>query len=258
MKINHVIQVHLTGRHGELLPGAKELMEKYATNPLGGQGLYMFSDESDLTEALAISSQYGLKIGRFYDLEIKLDELATYPALFLNFPSEFDLFVGEDGEEWTDATLIKNYHQIVEDYGSGRILVSPLAKQIIEGASKGVQWQSAETTNGEEWFIMQVTQNLPYPIIVVSPIEVTPYEKFPDVYSVLCDDRFVATATNIAFLAEVGMAESLNMKISSQALRWNSRLLASGTVVHALESAGITKIRERAHPLLTPDHPLSH
>ena len=257
MKINHVIQVHLTDRHGELLRGAKEFMEKYATNSLGERGLHMFSDESDLAEALAISSQYGLKTDRFYDLEIESNELATYPALFFNFPSEFDLFVGEDGEEWADATLINDY-QIVEDCGSKRILVSPLVKQIIEGVSKGVQWQSAETTNGEECFIMQVTQNLPDPIIVVSPIEVITHEKFPDVYSVLCDERFVATATNIAFLAEVGIAKSLNMKISSQVLRWDSCLLTSGKVVQALESAGITEIKERAHLLLTPDHPLSH
>jgi hypothetical protein len=257
MKIKHVIQVHLTNHHWELLRGAKEFMEKYATNSLGERGLYMFSDESDLAEALAISSQYGLKTHRFYDLEIESNELATYPALFLNFPSEFDLFVGEDGEEWADATLINDY-QIVGDLGSRRILVSPLVKQIIEGASKGVQWQPVETTNGEEWFIMQVIQNLPDPIIVVSPIEVKTHEKFPDVYSVLSDDRCVATATNTAFLAEVGIAKSLNMKISSQTLKWDSCLLASGKVVHALESAGITEIREYIHPLLTPDHPLSH
>jgi hypothetical protein len=257
MKIKHVIQVHLTDQYWELLPGAKEFREKYAAHFLKETGIYVFSDESDLVQALATSSQYELKTERFYDFEIESDELATYPALFLNFPCKFELFVGEDGEEWADVTVIKDY-QMIKDYSSERILVSPLAQQIIESTAKGIQWQPAETTNGEEWFIMQVTQNLPDPVIVVSPIEVKPYEKFPDVYSVLCDDRCVATDTNIAFLAEVGMACSSSMKISSQVVRSHPRLLASGKVVHALESAGIKRIRQDIHPLLTPDHPLSH
>ncbi|HAZ48359.1 MAG TPA: hypothetical protein DDW76_26345 [Cyanobacteria bacterium UBA11369] len=257
MKIKHVIQVNLTERDSEILPGAKEFIKKYAANSLGERGLHMFLDKNDLAEALAMLSQYGLKYERFYDLEVESDELETYPALFFNFPIEFELFVGEDGEEWADATVINDY-QMVEDCKSHTIVVSPLVKQIVERTTKGVQWQSVETTNGEEWFIMQVTEILPNPIIVVSPIEVKPYEKFPEVYSVICDDRFVVTIDNIAKLAEVGMALSLNMKISSEVLRWDSCILASGKVIHALESAGIKQIRQDIHPLLTPEHPLSH
>lgn len=199
-------------------------------------------------------TKQGLPVEHFYKFELATNELETYPALYLGVYCIFEVFGIESGKEKVNANILNDY-QMVQDYESERIVVSTKLKKILDGKTRGLSWESTETTSGEECFIMEVKEILPEPIFVPFPVSIEP-EHPALTFAVRSDGRSAITETNIAKLTEVGIALSLDVKTPLTVLPWQRRLLASGKVIKALQMVGITDIIELTEPLLLESHQL--
>lgn len=193
--------------------------------------------------------KHGLFVERFYKLELTTSELATYPAIYLGMYCTFEVFIQDEETEKVNVTVLNEY-EMVQDYDSERIVVSPQVKTVLENMTKGLGWKSIKTTDNKEWFIMEVLEILPQPIIVPSPVSVEQNEESSGSYAVRSDGRDVITKANISKLKEVGIALSLEVQVLSKILKWRPRILASGKVIHALLLAGVKDIVELTVPLL--------
>lgn len=256
MKVRHQIEAQLYHYSDGILPGAEEFISKYAPYRVEPTTTYIFSDESKLAEAMSLLAKHGLEAEKFYDFEIEPNELETYPALYLGTYTIFDLFILDEEAEWVDASVLNEY-EMVQDYESERIVVSPRVKKVLEKITQKVGWESVERTDKQQWFLMEVVELLPEPIIIPFPVSVEPNEDPPGTYAVRSDGRDVATQANISKLTEVGIAVSLEVKAQEKMLKWRPRLVASGKVIYALQSAGIKDILDFTSPLIGESHPLS-
>lgn len=252
MKVIHYLELKLYNYHGEITPGYEEFISKYAPYRHGSSTSYIFSDSQQLAEAISMLTKQGLPVEHFYKFELATNELETYPALYLGVYCIFEVFGIESGKEKVNANILNDY-QMVQDYESERIVVSTKIKKILDGMTKRLSWESIETTNGEECFIMEVQEILPEPIVVPFPVSVEPEDPVLT-FAVRSDGRSAITETNIAKLREVGIALSLDVKTPLMVLPWQRRLLASGKVIKALQMAGMKNILELTEPLLLESH----
>jgi hypothetical protein len=255
MKISYQLEAELYHYSEGILPGAEDFISKYAAYRSEPTTTYVFSDEQQLEEAMSLLAKHRLSAERFYKFELTPNELATYPALYLGLYCTFEVFIIDEGKKRVNATVLDGY-EIVQDYESDRIVVSPRVKKILENTTKEVHWESIETTNAQEWFIMQVMEILPEPIVVPFPVSVEPEEDPAGTYAVRSDGRAAIAEANISKLAEVGIALSLEVQTPLQLLKWRPRFVASGAVIYAMQLAGVKDILELTGPLLPESHPL--
>jgi hypothetical protein len=148
-------------------------------------------------------------------------------------------------------------YEMAMDYQSERIVVTWRVKTLLESLSQGLQWEPVGGTAGREFVLMSVTEALPEPIIVPSPVFVGPNEHPPDTYAVQSDGRDVITDANIAKLKDVGIALSNEIKVKTKVVKHRPYLIALGTIIHALQSARVKGLLEPSSLLIPESHPLS-
>lgn len=252
MKIVHKIETELYDNDG-ILTGGEEFLRRYPAQRYGKTTTFVFSEEGMLAEALSLLAKYGLKAERFYVFELDPNEVATYPAIYLGIYITYDLLIDNRVNE-----MQLNQAGIAMDYQSERIVVTPRVKKLLEGMTRGLQWESTEGTDRRAFVLMKVVEQLPEPIVVPSPVYLGLNERPPGTYAVRSDGRDVITNANISKLVEVGLAVSEEVETQSKVLRWRPRLVASGAVIHALQSASIKGLLEPISPLIPESHPLAH
>lgn len=166
---------------------------------------------------------------------------------------EFDLFQGEKA----DSKKVKKY-DLVQDYESELLLVSPGAKEILESEIFGAEWNLIETTKGELFFSLEITKVLPDPIVVPVPVEVEELEMFPGFYSIRSDGREVITQPNLDELKIAGIAISTEANIGEKTVKWMPQpIITTGAIIHKIRSKKLRGFAEHPVPLLLENHPLS-
>jgi hypothetical protein len=160
-----------------------------------------------------------------------------------------------------------------DDYARLRIVVSPRIKEILETVTQGVNWIPIGTTTTWEWipisredigkydnwmentetdevytqiekapqtwFIMEVQEKLPAPIIIPFPREVR-FNSAMQAYLVFNDGRDVITQASIDKLADCGIAITEELQTPEGIYKSYRSLVASGRVIQALFDANIT------------------
>ena len=252
MEIIYQIEAELYDLDG-ILPGSKDFITRYAAHRVGPTTTYAFVDEYKLTEAMSLLARYNLKVEKFYVFKLRPEEFETYPAVYMGIYVIDNLL--------TDNKVNENQlnrAEIAVDYESERIVMTPRVKKLLERLAKDLQWELIQGTYGKELILMKVTEKLPEPIFVPSPLYVEPDEYPVGTYAVRSDGRDVITETNISKLMEVGVSVSYNVKKQSNVLRWRPRLIATGAVIHALQTANVKGLLETISPLIPESHSLAH
>jgi len=251
MKNIHKIEAELYDDQG-ILTGAEEFLRRFSKQRHGRTTTFFFSDENILLEAMSVLAKYNLKAERFYVFQLDPYEAATYPALYLGIHVIDNLLMGNQVNE---AQL--DQAEIAMDYQSECVVVTPRVKKIFEATTQLLEWEPTEGTNGRKFLVMKVVEHLPQPIIVPAPIYVGLNEYPAGTYAVRSDGRDVITNANISKLMEVGLAVSEEAEIQSKVLRWRPRLVASGVVIHALQSANVKGFLEPVSILIPESHLLA-
>lgn len=251
MEIIYQIEAELYDLDG-ILPGGKDFITRYAAHRVGPT-TYAFVDEYTLTEAMSLLARYNLKAEKFYVFKLRPEELETYPAVYMGISVIDNLLIDNKINENQ-----LNQAEIAVDYQSERIAVTPRVKKLLERLAKGLQWEVTQGTHGKELILMKVTEKLPEPIFVPSPLYVELNEYPAGTYAVRSDGRDVITEANILKLMEVGVSVSYSVKTQSNVLRWRPRLIATGAVIHALQSANVKGLLETISPLIQESHSLAH
>jgi hypothetical protein len=251
MEILHQIEAELYSLDG-ILPGGSEFITRYAPYRLGRTTTYVFSDEHLFRDAMCLLSQYGLKATTFYIFELNQDEIKAHPAIYIGIHNIDGLLV--DGRV-SEGRL--GQFEMAKDYHSERIVVTLRVKDMLERMSRGLKWEMVEGMAGQEFVLMSVVEYLPEPIVVPSPVYIGLNEHPPGTYAVQSDGRDVITNANIAKLKDVGIAVSEKIMVKTEVMKWRPRLIALGTIQHALQSAKVKGLLEPISPLIPESHPLS-
>lgn len=251
MEIMRQIEAELYSLDG-ILPGGDEFNTRYASYRTGRTTTYVFSDEHLFREAMSLLSQYGLKATTFYIFKLNQDEINAYPAIYIGIHNINGLLIDDRVNESQLGQA-----EMAKDYQSERIVVTPRVKNLLESMSRGLKWEPVEGMAGQEFFSMSVVEDLPEPIVVPSPVYIGPNEYPPGTYAVQSDGRDVITNANIAKLKDVGIAVSEDVKVKEKVMKWRPRLIASGEIAHALQSAKVKGLLEPISPLIPETHPLS-
>jgi hypothetical protein len=251
MEIMRKIQAELYSLDG-ILPGGSEFITRYAPYRTGRTTTYVFSEEHLFRDAMSLLSQYGLKAKTFYVFELNQDEIKAYPAVYIGIHDIDGLFV----DDRVDDGRLGRF-EMAMDYQSERIVVTLRVKDLLERISRGLKWEAVEGMAGQELVLMSVVEHLPEPIIVPSPVFIGPNEYPPGTYAVQSDGRDVITNANIAKLKGVGIAVSEDVRTKEKVMKWRPRLIASGEIEYALQSAKVKGLLEPISPLLPESHPLS-
>ena len=182
--------------------------------------------------------------------------------------------------------------EIMQDFydDSDRIVVSPRIKEVLEAVARGVNWIPIGTTttyewipisrsdigkyddimekeNGEvyklvenapqTWFLMEVREKLPDPIVVPFPREIR-FSSALETDCVFSDGRNVITQASIDKLANCGIAVIDEVRTPEGIYKEFRTLVASGRVIQALFDANITGFDESfAVPLWENDRALN-
>jgi hypothetical protein len=251
MEIMRQIEAELYSLDG-ILPGGSEFITRFAPYRIDRTTTYIFSDEHLFRDALSLLSQYGLKATTYYIFRLNQDEIKAYPALYIGIHNIDGLLIDDQVNE---RKLGKA--DMAKDYQSERIVITLRVKNLLERMSKGMKWEPVEGMTGREFILMNVEEYLPEPVIVPSPVYIGPNENPPGTYAVQSDGRDVITNANIAKLKNVGIAVSGDVRVKEEVMKWRPRLIASGEIVQALQSAKVKGLLEPISPLLTESHPLS-
>jgi hypothetical protein len=260
MKTKYVIQIsfpHPDGYLWEAGSDYEEFIDRYAAYTNETAIKFFFPEKPKFFEALSFLKKQGLRYIRHYKFELAPDELESYPALslgmmLLRVDSCYTFISAVESE-------VQNGSEIINDVATGRIIVSPRVQEILEEMTSGIEWIPQPISAGVEWFWM-VAQPLPSPIFIPNPSDVFPneYSIIPDVYEVESEGRCVANDTNIAFLAEVGIAMNGQCETPTTFIKVSPEAIATGKIIKALDSVGVKDILKNSFPLLTSSHPLSH
>jgi len=183
-------------------------------------------------------------------------------------------FDEEIGAEIIDLEALEGC-EIMEDFYeySDKIVVSPRIKEVLETVTQGVNWIPIGTTTAWEWvpisredigkyddirentetdevytliekapqtwFIMEVQEKIPDPIIIPFPREVR-FNSATQTYLVFNDGRDVITQASIDKLADCGIAITDEVQTPEGIYKRFRNLFASGRVIQALFDANIT------------------
>jgi hypothetical protein len=251
MEIMRQIEAELYSLDG-ILPGGSEFITRYAPYRIDRTTTYVFSDEHLFREAMSLLLQYGLKATTFYIFKLNQDEIKAYPAIYIGIHNIDGLLIDDRVNERQLGQA-----EMAKDYQSERIVVTLRVKNLLERMSRGLKWEPVEGMAGQEFILMSVVEYLPEPIVVPSPVYIGPNEYPPGTYAVQSDGRDVITNANIAKLKGVGLAVSEDVRVEEKSMKWRPRLIASGEIVHALQSAKVKGLLEPISPLLPESHPLS-
>lgn len=187
------------------------------------------------------------------------------------------LFDEETGAEIIDLEVLEGYEIIQDLYDdSDKIVVSSRIKEVLEAVTRGVNWIPIGTTttyewipisredigkyddimekeNGEvyklvektpqTWFLMEVQEKLPDPIVVPFPREIR-FISALQTDCVFSDGRNVITQASIDKLANYGIAVIDEVRTPEGIYKEFRSLVASGRVIKALFDANITGFYE--------------
>jgi hypothetical protein len=253
MKARHYLEVMLHNLDGPL-PGSRAFQAGYAGQRVGPTTTFAFEDEQMLMEALSFLAQFGLKSRQFFVFDLEPSEVAAFPAIYLGVHVVDDLVVGVGKQ--IDASQL-DHRGMAVDYHTEALVVSRQVQEILLETTTGLHWTSMPSTDGKDRSVVHVHEYLPDPIVVPVPLFVGPNESPVGTYAVQSDGRDIVTAVNADRLRQVGLAASLEVRIPSGVLNWRPRLVASGAVVAALQSANVRGLLEPLTPLLLERHVLS-
>jgi hypothetical protein len=251
MEIMRQIEAELYSLDG-ILPGGREFITRYAPYQLVRTTTFVFSDERLFRDARSLLSHYGLNAKTFYIVKLNKDEIQTPPAIDVGIHNVDSLLVDNRVNEGQ-----LDQAEMAVDYQSGRIVVTPRVKNLLERITMGLEWEPMEGMGGQELYFMSVVESLPEPIVVHSPVYIGPNEHPPGTYAVQSDGRDSITNANIVKLKEVGLAMSEWIRTESAVMKCRPRLIASGAIVEALQSAKVKGLLEPVSPLIPESHPLS-
>lgn len=253
IKTKYIIDARLVSPDSEITKFSEEFMNRYSEYRRGERTVYLFDDINSANNALNELLSNDLRGKLSYYFEINDDEILYYPAFYFGCDMEFNLFQGEKA----DSAIIQNY-DLVEDYESNILLVSPRAKKILESEVFGAKWSLIETTKGELFFSLEINKILPESIIIPAPVEVEELEMFPGFYSIRSDGREVITQANLNDLKTVGIAKSSEANIGDKTVKWVPQpIITTGAIIHKIRSNKLKGFAEHSIPLLMESHPLS-